>query len=59
MESLSEDVENPIVHDAYPKNIYETKKEKHKVSIGLSLKFAEIIEPKEALKLAPKICTLI
>jgi len=46
MESLSEYVENPIVHDAYPKNIYETKKEKHKVSIGLSLKFAEIIEPK-------------
>lgn len=46
MESLSGDIENPIVHDVYPKNIYETKKEKHKVSIGLSLKFAEIIEPK-------------
>lgn len=46
MESLSEDTEKLIVHDAYPKNIYETKKEKHKVSIGLSLKFAEIIEPK-------------
>lgn len=46
MESLSDDVENPIVHDAYPNNIYEKKKEKHRIRIGLSLKFAEIVEPK-------------
>lgn len=46
MESLSDDAENPIVHDAYPNNIYEKKKEKHRISIGLSLKFAELLEPK-------------
>lgn len=46
MESLSDDIENPIVHDAYPNNICEEKKGKHKISIELGLKFAEIIEPK-------------
>ncbi|AKB37091.1 hypothetical protein MSSAC_2501 [Methanosarcina siciliae C2J] len=46
LESLSDDVEDPIVHDMYPDNISEEKKEKHRISIGLSLKFAEIIEPK-------------
>jgi len=46
MEPLSESMKNPIAYDAYPRNIYEEKKEKHIISIGLSLKFAEIIEPK-------------
>ena len=46
MEPLSESMKNPIAYDAYPRNIYEEKKEKHRISIGLSLKFAEIIEPK-------------
>lgn len=47
MEPLSERMMmNPITYDAYPRNIYEEKKEKHRISIGLSLKFAEIIEPK-------------
>ena len=46
MEPLSESMKNPITYDAYPRDIYEEKKEKHRISIGLSLKFAEIIEPK-------------
>lgn len=46
MESLSDGIENPTVHDAYPNNISEEVQEKHKVSIELGLKFAEIIEPK-------------
>jgi hypothetical protein len=46
MEPLSESMKNPIAYDAYPKGVYEEKKEKHRISIGLSLKFAEIIEPK-------------
>jgi len=46
MEALSDDIEVPIVHDAYSNNISEEKKEKHKVSIELGLKFTEIIEPK-------------
>ncbi len=46
MEPLSENMKNPIAYDAYPRDIYEEKKEKHRLSIGLSLKFAEIIEPK-------------
>jgi hypothetical protein len=46
MEPLSESVKNPVAYDAYPKGIYEEKKEKHRISIGLSLKFAEVIEPK-------------
>lgn len=62
MESLSEDIKKPIVHDAYPNNISEEVQEKHKVSIELGLKFAEIIEPKaqyvdeiEFTRLAPVI----
>jgi len=46
MESLSDNIAKPVVHDAYPNNIYDEKKENHKVSIELGLKFAEIIEPK-------------
>lgn len=46
MAPLSENMKNPITYDAYPRDIYEEKKEKHRISIGLSLKFAEIIEPK-------------
>lgn len=46
MESLLDGIESPTVHDAYPNNISEEIQEKHKVSIGLGLKFAEIIEPK-------------
>jgi hypothetical protein len=46
MEPLSENMKNPIAYDAYPKGIYEKRKEKHRISIGLSLKFAEVIEPK-------------
>ncbi len=46
MEPLSESMKNPIAYDAYPKNIYEEKKEKHRISVGLRLKFAEIVEPK-------------
>lgn len=46
MEPLSESVKNPIAYDAYPRNIYQEIKKKHRISIGLSLKFAEIIEPK-------------
>ena len=45
MEPLSESMKNPIAYDAYPKGVYEEKKEKRRISIGLSLKFAEIIEP--------------
>ena len=62
MEPLSESMKNPIAYDAYPRNIYEEKKEKHRVGIGLSLKFAEIIEPKaeyvreiEFIRLVPAI----
>jgi hypothetical protein len=43
MEPLSESMKNPIAYDAYPKGVYEEKKEKHRVGIGFSLKFAEII----------------
>lgn len=43
MEPLSESLKSPLAYDAYPRNIYEEKKEKHRISIGLSLKFAEII----------------
>lgn len=46
MESVSDDIDKPVVHDAYPNNVSVEKKEKHKVSIELGLKFAEIIEPK-------------
>jgi hypothetical protein len=46
MEPLSGSMKNPIAYDAYPRNIYQERKEKHRISIGLSLKFAEIIEPK-------------
>ena len=46
LELLSKDNINPITYDAYPRNIYREKKEKHRVNIGLSFKFAEIIEPK-------------
>jgi|GEM_PF-3324174 len=46
MAPLSDDIEKPIAHDAYPNNISEEVQEKHKVSIELDLKFAEIIEPK-------------
>ncbi len=46
LEPLSKDNINPITYDAYPRNIYREKKEKHRVNIGLSFKFAEIIEPK-------------
>lgn len=46
MESLSKDTKNPITHDAYPRDIYEEKKEKKRIRIGLSLKFAEILEQK-------------
>ncbi|KAF5433546.1 hypothetical protein C5S39_01485 [Candidatus Methanophagaceae archaeon] len=46
MEPLSVSMGNPIAYDAYPKGVYEEKKEKHRIGIGLSLKFAEIIEPK-------------
>jgi hypothetical protein len=46
MEPLSESMKKPIAYDAYPRNIYEERKEKHRINIGLSLKFAEIIEPK-------------
>jgi hypothetical protein len=43
MEPLSESMKNPIAYDAYPRNIYQERKEKHRVGIGFSLKFAEII----------------
>jgi len=46
IEPLSERMKYPITYDAYPRDIYEERKEKHRISIGLSLKFAEIIEPK-------------
>ena len=46
MKPLSESMKNPIAYDAYPRGIYEEIKEKHRISIGLSFKFAEIIEPK-------------
>lgn len=46
MESLSDSLESPIVHDAYPNNIYDERKEKQNVSIELGLKFAEVIGPK-------------
>lgn len=46
METLSNVMKNPIAYDAYPRDIYEEKKEKYRISIGLSFKFAEIIEPK-------------
>jgi len=35
MESLSNNIENPLAHDAYPNNISEEVQEKHKVSIEL------------------------
>jgi hypothetical protein len=46
MEPLSESMKKPITFDAYPRNIYQEKKEKHRISIGLNFKFAEIIEMK-------------
>lgn len=62
MAPLSGIIDSPIVHDAYPRDIYEEKKEKHRVSIGLALKFAEVVEPKaeyieeiEFTKLEPRI----
>lgn len=43
MEPLSESMKNPIAYDVYPRDIHQEKKENHRISIGLSLKFAEII----------------
>lgn len=43
MEPLSESMKNPIAYDAYPRNIYQERKEKHRVGIGVSLNFAEVI----------------
>ena len=43
MEPLSKGMDDPITFDAYPKNIFQEKEEKHQMSIGLNLKFAEII----------------
>lgn len=45
MEPLSEGAKYPIAYDAYPRNIFEEKKEHQKISIGMNLKFAEIIGP--------------
>lgn len=62
MAPLSRVIDYPIAHDAYPRDIYEEKKEKHRVSIGFALKFAEVVEPKaeyieeiEFTKLEPRI----
>jgi hypothetical protein len=44
MEPLSESMKNPIAYDAYPRNIYQERKEKHRVGIKFSLNFAEIIK---------------
>lgn len=44
IESLSENIENPIFYDAYPKEIYERKQEKHKRVLGLNLKFSELLD---------------
>ncbi len=44
VESLSENMEDPIVYDAYPKEIREEKKEIHKRIVGLDFRFAELLD---------------
>jgi hypothetical protein len=44
MEPLSEGMENPLVYDAYPKSIYQEKRGKHQISIGLTAEYVQEIE---------------
>lgn len=44
IESLSEDIENPIFYDAYPKEIHKERQEKRKRVLGLNLKFSELLD---------------
>jgi hypothetical protein len=44
IESLSQDIENPIFYDAYPKEIYKEGQEKRKKVLGLDLKFSELLD---------------
>ncbi len=46
IESVSENMADPIFYDAYPKEIHEEKPEKRKRVIGLDLKFSELLGAK-------------
>lgn len=46
VESLSGNMEDPVVYDAYPKEIREEKIEMHKKTIGLDFKFSELLDAK-------------
>ena len=44
LESLSENYENPIVYDAFPKNIFNETDQVNEVNIGLNFKFKTVVE---------------
>jgi hypothetical protein len=44
LEPYPKDKENTMAYDVFPKDIYEEKKEKRRISIGLNFKFAEIVQ---------------
>lgn len=46
IESISENIDNPIFYDAYPREIYKEKSEKRKRGVGLDLKFSELLDAK-------------
>jgi hypothetical protein len=46
VESLSENVIDPIFYDAYPREVHEEKPEKRKRVVGLNLKFSELLDAK-------------